>query len=289
MGNLSSPLLSIVVPIHSGLKSIENLQSWISEIPNSSEIEVIAVLDGDNHEAERYLSSQASAGRPILLVQVNCGNPGGARNAGLRESSGEWVTFWDSDDIGYVNGVVSALRQADHAIEVIIGSAELVVAGSIRRILTATRGEMIFNPGIWRFIFRRKSLSGTRFPELRSGEDQVFLARYGFLERKMSFSQEIFYRYFMGAEGQLTRNSENISDSIIAGSLVMEASFLSPNWKTGYSKMSARLLITFLRRGPGSLLLRIRNVMKAIRTFRDPRYLFYFARTLITSRSKSLL
>jgi glycosyltransferase involved in cell wall biosynthesis len=283
------PLLSIVVPIHSGLMSIENLRSWIYEVTNLSEIEIIAVLDGGHHEAEIFLNSQIAEGKSIRIKQVDCGNPGAARNIGLEDAKGEWVTFWDSDDYGYVGTVLDELKQADIKSEAMVGYAEIVASGQVRRVLRTTPKEMIFNPGIWRFVFRRSALLGIRFPELSAGEDQVFLARFSFLERKILLSDCFFYRYFIGSEGQLTKRPEKIDDSRAASSLVMEASFLSPNWATGYSTMSARLLMTFLLKGSGSWARRFAKTASAIISFRDSRYIFFILNTLIASKGKKLL
>lgn len=288
MINTDSPRLSIIVPIHSGLKSFDNIMKWISGVPRGGATEVIAVFDGKNEDLRMLISNEARTGRPIRMLDVNCGNPGEARNLGMEVAKGEWITFWDSDDIGELDVLVREIENAENQTELIIGCAEIIYLGKIGRVLKSDLREVAFNPGIWRFLFRRESLTGVSFPALNSGEDQVFLARYGYLERNLKFSKQIFYRYFIGSEFQLTRNKEKIRDAKLAAKLVEETSFSKRGWKNGYAIMSARLLTSYLRRGPGNPIERFKSSTRVILSFHDASFIFCIVSTWFVSNSKGI-
>jgi hypothetical protein len=61
------------------------------------------------------------------------------------------------------------------------------------------------NPGIWRMIFRRDSLSSVVFPEISMAEDQVFLTRYNLADRSILKSEIVVYRYRFGNNFHLTK------------------------------------------------------------------------------------
>lgn len=282
------PHLSIIVPIHSGLESIANLSSWISETPTRGNIEVVAVLDGLNEEALQLILSKIEMGKPIKVVNAMCGNPGDARNLGLEKAKGEWISFWDSDDVGITTALLSELEKVGDGVELIVGHAEIVHSGETKLILGSNEREQVFNPGIWRYVFKRESLIGVRFPTLNSGEDQVFLARYRYLERKAVVSDQIFYRYYMGSGSQLTSNKEKIGDALSSAYLVAEATFLSRKWKAGYAVMSARLVTAYIRRGPGKLLQRIIQMFRFTLKFHLPSFFFILLKTWVLSTRKGL-
>ena len=90
-------LISIVVPIYNSEKTLEKcLQSIINQTYKN--LEIILVDDGSNDASrdicERYLQKD---NRIKLICQTNKG-PSAARNAGLKDSTGEYITFIDSDD-----------------------------------------------------------------------------------------------------------------------------------------------------------------------------------------------
>jgi glycosyltransferase involved in cell wall biosynthesis len=189
-----------------------NLSSWLTQL-GSYQIQVILVHDIQDEstgtELDAILSTLSDS--RITLVNGHFGAPGIARNAGLLHVTGEWICFWDSDDVPYPSRIVKAVSLADDATEVVIGQFEFeneltgkcIDAKAVQSINT-----LINNPGIWRMIFRAKSISGITFSTWRLGEDQLFLEEFDLDSRKVFFVQEKFYRYFYGGKGHLTSNRE---------------------------------------------------------------------------------
>ena len=289
MKKANLPVISVVVPIHSLRGRSENINHWIGEV-KENEVEIVLVLDTVDQDTRQIVQKliEKNENRTFKTREVDCRNPGGSRNAGLEIATGEWVVFWDCDDIGIPHSLSKIVEDRKIDTEVVVAKAR--IAGNARNdlVLDFSERETLFNPGIWRFIFRSSSLKGIRFPQLSSGEDQVFLARYRFLERKSETVSDSIYEYHMGHPDQLTNDINRVGDALVAARLVMEATRISPLWKNQYSVMVARLLITYLRRGSDTFRKRLFGIVSEIRTFRDPHFLLVFAKTLISSTSRSI-
>jgi glycosyltransferase involved in cell wall biosynthesis len=92
----SAPVFSVVIPAYNAARHIgEALDSVFAQTFN--DYEVIVVNDGspDTVELEKLL--QHHMHRIVYIRQQNNG-PGGARNAAIMRSTGEYIAFLDSDD-----------------------------------------------------------------------------------------------------------------------------------------------------------------------------------------------
>lgn len=285
MGGEQEILLSIVIPIHRLVPYKDHIQASLASCQNKP-CEVILVLDCPDGESRKLVNEIVEKEKQIKIsvIEVDAGNPGSARNAGLVRARGEWVTFWDCDDVGNASSVIQEVTQTDDKFDVVVGKAEIMRADRSVTFLDSKVEELLFNPGIWRFVFRRKALEGIQFPALSSGEDQVFLARARFLDQKIKNVDASFYRYHVGQQMQLTRNENRVRDALEASALVMEASFISPHWRKGYSVMSLRLLQSYLRRSNGSMYLRLSRSFDVMRSFRDPTIFLRFFKVWIQGR-----
>jgi hypothetical protein len=68
------------------------------------------------------------------------------------------------------------------------------------------------NPGIWRFIFKKNTIKDISFLEISMAEDQDFLLDYNLATHRGFFSPRIFYHYYIGDNGQLTRKKSAFDD-----------------------------------------------------------------------------
>lgn len=91
------PLFSIVVPVYNVEKFLEQcVDSFIDQI--FTDWEMILVDDGSPDSSGEICDRYAQKDKRIKVIhQENMGLPG-ARNAGAKESTGEYLFFFDSDD-----------------------------------------------------------------------------------------------------------------------------------------------------------------------------------------------
>lgn len=90
--------VSVIVPVFNRLKY---LQPAIASVINQtmSNWELLIADDGSGPETQAYLRSLVHDPRVKVIWLPHTGVPATVRNAGLREASGRFVAFMDSDDI----------------------------------------------------------------------------------------------------------------------------------------------------------------------------------------------
>ena len=228
MSKVPTSDLSAIIPVGDFMKHRDNITRIIQESTEMG-IELIIVID---NQAESVFMDAASLFRDLKgngsVIRAESGNPGGSRNLGLSRATNNWVTFWDSDDAPDAIKVIemtSSLGVAE--CDVLIGSYEvqdLIKRELDKREIEANRWKIDvgLNPGIWRFVFKREFVINLFFPELKMGEDQVFLQRVFSKNPRVCVSHLTVYRYRINVPSQLTSEKNNIKSLIEANQLAME-------------------------------------------------------------------
>ena len=212
----SQYVLSAVIPISRMAGRLDNLESWIYKAAKSGKIQLILVHDIQDHgtkiELARIIEKVGYVNTQLL--QGHFGNPGAARNHGSAHCKGNWVAYWDSDDIPLWENILVAISNAGDA-EILIGEFNFLNSDkSIERLHLKENliDSLIEYPGIWRMAFRNSLLERTRFPELLMGEDQVMLAGINIFAREIKEFNFEFYNYQVGNNHQLTKSKNAIQD-----------------------------------------------------------------------------
>lgn len=97
MNNSSETILSIIVPVYNGEKSIEKC---IRSIQNQviKNIEIIIVNDGSTDGTYKILESLKEKDKRIRIIDKKNGGVSSARNEGIKASNSKYIGFVDSDD-----------------------------------------------------------------------------------------------------------------------------------------------------------------------------------------------
>jgi glycosyltransferase involved in cell wall biosynthesis len=213
--------LSAIIPVGGFPNGDSVLKSWVlTQLPHG--LEVILVQDSDDESVTNCIQEIADS-NPEKIIRVLISqnrNPGSTRDIGLKASRGEWVCFWDADDLPEVSKVWSNLESRENQeVDIIVGNYRSVdfETGNKADHRHGTSDPLMnvyLNPGLWRCVFRRKLLENISFPALRMGEDQIFLFRSMNKSRNTKFVDDVFYNYYQYSTGQLTK-SINISRDLI--------------------------------------------------------------------------
>ncbi len=212
-------LLSIVVPIRDMGGMLGPLFDW-AKVALSLDCEVILVHDYLEAETEKELRAFVNSNQyqKLFLISSTFNSPGLARNAGLSLVTGEYVAFWDSDDIPNVRKVVEFVQNCHvKQIEIGIGSFQTrdQDGNYLKTYSTSLQNSLpkiAMNPGLWRMVFKKTILKDTLFNNLKLAEDQVFLASLSPAEKTVLYNEEIVYIYTVLRQGSLTSKKSNVSD-----------------------------------------------------------------------------
>ena len=87
-------MISVIIPTFNRASLLKKaIESVLSQ--TYKDFELIVIDDGSSDETPSLISSYASS---IKYIKQNNKGPAGARNVGIKNSSGEFVAFLDSDD-----------------------------------------------------------------------------------------------------------------------------------------------------------------------------------------------
>jgi glycosyltransferase involved in cell wall biosynthesis len=230
-GNTTA-LLTAVIPAKNLLQNIDSLLKVINQ-PSSEQVNLVLVIDEPEDEAKRVKRALENDARfrKMKILYGDYNSPGTARNVGLKEVETRWVTFWDADDEPKITEVLRTVDIANKSqSEIAITRFEVESVSSGLRQISSSFSEkkkinmmdISLNPAIWRMSFLTDLAQQNNFPNLRMGEDQVFLSRLRLNDRRIYFSNTISYVYKTESSGQLTNNKSNIIDLQIAFKLNLE-------------------------------------------------------------------
>ncbi len=211
-------LVSIVVPVSNMAGRTQKLESWLNQLDSNDDIEVIIVHDVQDDLTSECLKALISNSNSTNLkyLEVWVQSPGLARNAGKKIAKGEWILFADSDDYLHVRKLIleiNRLRESDHdalifdfeVLNILFNREKYMSSGSIP-------AKVGWNPGIWRWVFRRTSIEKIEFSRHKMGEDQFFLMEYLNDRRNILFVPVLMYTYVVGNNFQLTQSEKAINE-----------------------------------------------------------------------------
>jgi glycosyltransferase involved in cell wall biosynthesis len=262
--------LSAVIPVGDYFLHKNNIKK-IMQHSISVDVELIIVLDRQSVEAYEDLRELiAELNIDVRITTSNSGNPGGARNIGIKSATSEWITFWDCDDEPNVSSVlylIDSLKATDY--QILIGSYESIFGDTRNsRIISGKKRnwqiELGLNPGIWRFVFNREFLKNSCFPEARMGEDQLFLQRVLNSNPKVFLSEAIIYGYRLDVPNQLTSRQSNLNDLTTINRKALDEFLPKGEYALLVRTMIMRQLLTISRNSNLHKYSRFSYLMKAL-------------------------
>ena len=108
----SCPIVSCIVPAYNAAPYIGDcLNSILNQDFPYGEIEIIVVNDGSTDDTEEIVSSFQAKYDQIRLLNQNNLRQGAARNLGMREAKGEYISFLDSDDYFFYSNSIRRIYE----------------------------------------------------------------------------------------------------------------------------------------------------------------------------------
>lgn len=145
-----SPVISVVIPTYNRKGIVlEAINSVLEQEPKN--FEVIVVDDGSTDGSAEYLDS---LNLPIKIIVQKNGGVAAARNRGIREASGQYVAFLDSDDLWLPHKLQLQLAffEAHPEAMIVCTDEQISDAGNIQEMTRFARNRPIPRPSLPAFV-----------------------------------------------------------------------------------------------------------------------------------------
>lgn len=218
-----SPLISVVIPVY-------NVESYLEECLNSvvkqtySNLQIILVDDGSTDNSGSICDRYASQDSRITVVHQKNQGAGAAKNTGLEEVAGEYLSIIDSDDYldqNYYKIMLAAITETNaDTVQCLFTSQfrdksfnrNYSFPSSHNRVLTTQEYlfEMLYDwkyAVFWNKLFKTKLLGNARFPVGRKIDDEFFTYKLICNSKKIININNVLYHYRMRDTSVMTSSA----------------------------------------------------------------------------------
>ena len=232
--------VSVIIPAYNAeAYLVETLESVLHQ--SLDEYEVIVVNDGSTDGTLDILREYESNYKKMKVIDKENGGPSSARNAGLDIATGDYIFFFDSDDILEIKALKSLYKTA------LANEADLVIAGydifdNYKTTEVHDIDELLVDKDIKRYderILYSFSLSNKllkkeiidrynlRLPPISYSEDGAFLMNYVYHATKITGLNKVIFHYRrLNGEGNAiteTISDAKVKDYITAHKLILQS------------------------------------------------------------------
>lgn len=230
---MSEVKISVIMGVYNGEK---DLRQCIDSVLNQAfkDFELICVNDGSTDSSGEILKKYMEKDSRVKVVSQENQGPAAARNAGLKNSTGEYLLFLDADDFFEENMLQVAYDTAkanDADVTVWMSDVYNVETGSFEPMTASTiRWEdipehlptdifgfkknrfMVMNGWAWDKLLKASFIkeNGLEFQLLRSSEDTAFTYSAIALAKRIMPVNKVLAHHRMGNTGSVS-NSRNTS------------------------------------------------------------------------------
>lgn len=242
----SQPLVSVLVPAY-------NVELYLSYCLNSilnqsyTNLEIVIVDDGSTDDTPLICDTYAKEDKRVKVIHQKNQGLAETRNVLINKSSGEYITFVDSDDYvdsEYVSQLLLMINQYDADISVCgrclfyeDGTEEAVSNPgfqnermSSERALLAMNSCTSFDMAAWGKLYSRKVFDNVEYPRNRLSEDGYTAFKLLCNARAVIYKDVPLYYYFQ-RKGSITNSSSLNFDHARAADV--QAEYLFDKWPEG--------------------------------------------------------
>lgn len=221
-------LVSVVIPVYNAEKYLrEALDSIVGQ--TYINLEIICVDDGSTDSSPQILEEYKAKDERILVYRKENSGGGAARNYGLERATGEYLYFFDSDDVANKSLIEKALAKALQTDADIVAfdaytfkddnlENKTLKKGYNRNILKGLEKETfsykdfpnkilsIVNIVPWNKLIRREIVvkNHIRFDEISSSDDLTFSVMCAAVAEKIAVMNDVLMYYRLGHAGTIT-------------------------------------------------------------------------------------
>lgn len=239
MSSVNRGLVSIVIPFHNAEKYIENCLNCVKEQIYKN-IEVIFVDDGSDDDTVAILRKNSDP--RVKLISLQKSGVSVARNAGIHEAKGEYITFWDIDDKPHSDFVSKFVEDiCEYKVDTVISNYDDVFAGEkhvkvvlpwenqviekddidnvlIPRMIYQLKNENAIRGLVWRTFTRTDVLKDNNIlfdKEITMAEDFIFTLELYHKSKNIFVEGDSLYDYIRSSTSTMNTYDKNSVDKSI--------------------------------------------------------------------------
>lgn len=202
------PEISVIVPVYNSEPYLEECIDSIL-IQSFSNFELLLIDDGSTDLSSRLCDDYAKKNERVRVVHKKNGGVSSARNLGIKQSKGRWITFVDSDDIvkvSYLRNLYNGLDKCQDEHVLVIGSCEKngkskkifsnqIIKGKAAAHYILTNDILALSGPVSKLFSSQVLIDNDIvFPEnIHMGEDGIFFQRYLNVVETISFVDSVDY------------------------------------------------------------------------------------------------
>lgn len=241
------PKLSVIVPVYNVGHLVKKcLDTLINQ--SYKNIEIIIINDGSTDDSKKYIDIYSEKSNIILIDLCNNQGLGNARNIGINHSTGEYITFVDSDDwidLDLYSELIKSIeeRDADVAICGIKNEYTNWISSEYRYNykygnqidsdmaikLLSNYGENNYriSPVVWNKIYRTSVIKNNNIEFLKNSywEDDIFSFQVMLFAKSVIVVPSVYYHYSQ-RNGSITKDFSKKHIIDLIDSFVYLKSFL---------------------------------------------------------------
>ncbi len=226
-------LVSIIIPFHNAQKYIEKCLECL-EKQIYKNYEAIFVDDGSNDESINIIRKCADS--RIRLISIKKSGVSVARNIGIKNAKGEYITFWDIDDVPHSDFLQTFIQDIHkYEVDTVISNYEDVFAGNrhikielpwknqiiknseiedilIPRMIYAMEDEKIIRGLVWRTFTRTELIVKNDIffePDISLAEDLLFTIELYKCSNGIYVEEKSLYDYIRNSMSTMNTYFEN--------------------------------------------------------------------------------
>ena len=240
--------ISVIIPVYN---TEDYIEKCILSIMNQTykNLEIILVNDGSTDDSIKICKRYAEKDNRIIIVNQENKGVGEARNHGIDVSTGDFISFVDSDDTMDENLYKELIATQ------IVTNADIVVANvkciddnkcffpySNNNLLKSYNKEefmrllLNFKIGnaVWGKLFKKECVQDLKFKNIKINEDFIFFWDIVKKSENFSVNFNVYYNYYVNTTVSLTKKKftkENMSMIEHIDNVLKDVNFIYPNLK----------------------------------------------------------
>lgn len=233
-------MISVIVPVY-------NVEKYLPDCINSilgqtySNFELLLVDDGSTDNSGRICDDYSKQDNRVRVFHKENRGVSSARNVGIKNARGEYITFVDADDylqetlyseiiekmegkdllffnfcVQNENGQKICKIKQDNVAQIVLNPRNFMAFYKLRggEVVEDVLHDKSLAVYVWRALFSKKIITqySLYFDErLKSGEDRVFLFSYLLHTDTIEYAENVFGYYHVIREGSLTAAKDDVN------------------------------------------------------------------------------